>query len=101
MATKTETLRAGLLASGWQRTETRSSRECYTKICMIYTRLDARPQPERMWLWLGTLGSLRWGTENAFTKSSKVGPNMAKRLLAAGNKSADESSDELLKELEA
>lgn len=86
--TLTQTLRAGILASGWERTQTPSGRECYTKMCNMGKRDDSgnfvKISEAPMWLWLGEAGSVRWAGKNAVTLSTPVGRGMKARLEAAG-----------------
>lgn len=86
--TLTQTLRAGILASGWERTQTPSGRECYTKMCNMGKRDDngnfVKISEAPMWLWLGEAGSVRWAGKNAVTESYPIGKAMKQRLLDKG-----------------
>lgn len=86
--TLTQTLRAGILASGWERAQTPSGRECYTKMCSMGKRDESgnfvKTGEVRMWLWLGEAGSVRWASKKAVTLSYPVDARMKARLEAAG-----------------
>ena len=89
MATKTEIIRKGLLASGWQRTDTRSARECYTKQVATVQRHPVTGERgpvtlKPMFLWLGKAASVRWADRNAFTDSYPVSGKMIARLEGLG-----------------
>ena len=91
MATKTDTIRKGLLASGWVRTDTRSARECYTKQVATVQRNPATGLAtpgalKPMWLWLGKAASVRWANSNSFTAAYPVHLRMVTRLFEAGLK---------------
>lgn len=98
MKTLTEKLRAGLLAHDWARTDTKSGRECYTKIVPVINLRTGKRYEAPFYIWLGEAGSLRSCAENAFTKSIPVSPKKRQHFLDAG--SPEGQSDAMLKELD-
>lgn len=103
MPTLTETLRRGLIAKGWKRCDTHSGRECFSKLVSISARQsDGTLKPKgstEAFIWLGSAGSARFATRNAFTESRPISAKYRAELILAGSQ-AGVDAEKLLNELE-